>query len=238
MNPLRTYRRPVFHLVPAFNLAVAAILCVLPAYANAADKKAPPPRPAAEYPAVDTHPNEKVSIAIDPCNDPKDCPFFRLPYVRHSLIPIRIIITNDSDTALSLDEARFQFISANNDKIPAATPEDLNRRLFNLRDTQGTKIPLIPITIHHAPVDKKILQDDDDFGFHGTIVNAHSTAAGYLFYDLNSLDDPPLKHAELYVKMIHTLDMKKELFAFTIPFEKWLKTQTPPPKPITAPEGK
>ena len=36
------------------------------------------------------------------------------------------------------------------------------------------------------------------------------------------LDDPALKGAELYVKMIHTLDGTKELFAFSIPFDKWL----------------
>ncbi len=54
------------------------------------------------------------------------------------------------------------------------------------------------------------------------MVNAHSTLAGYLFYDIKDLDDPALAHAELYVKMVHTLDGKQELFAFSIPFDKWL----------------
>jgi hypothetical protein len=116
----------------------------------------------------------------------------------------------------------MQFISANRDIIPAALPDDINRRLFSTKAAQGTKVPLIPLTIHHAPVDKKITQDDDDFGFPGTIVNPHSTLAGYLFYDVRGLDDPPLKGAEFFVKMIHTLDGKKELFAFSIPLNKWL----------------
>ncbi|MGH9595452.1 MAG: hypothetical protein ACRD3K_01525, partial [Edaphobacter sp.] len=167
-----------------------------------------------------------VTIAADPCNDPRDCPFFRLPYVQHGFLPIRVIITNDGDTALSLDDVRIQFISARNDKIPAALLDDLNRRLFSMRDAKGTKIPLIPLTIHHAPVDKKITEDDNDFGFQGTVVNAHSTLAGYLFYDIKDLDDPALKGAELYVKMIHTLDGKKQLFDFNIPFDKWLAAQS------------
>jgi len=202
--------------------AATILLGLIACAASAADHKtAPAPKPASEYAAFDTHPDEHVSIAADPCDDAKQCSYFRLPYLQHALLPIRVIVTNDSDQALSLDEARMQFISANNDKIPAATEDDINRRLFTMHSAQGTKIPIIPITVHH-PVDKKITQDDDDFGFKGTTVNAHSTLAGYLFYDIEDLDDPALRHAELYVKMVRTLDGKHELFAFTIPFDKWL----------------
>jgi len=237
MNPHRSrHNPPVPHTfgatitaaaLPAIAAALPAILaaaqlCLLPFAAHASDhKSAPPAKPAAEYPASDTHRDEHVTIAADPCDDPKQCNFFRLPYVQHGLLPIRVVITNDSDRPLSLNDARMQFISANNDKIPAATEDDINRRLFTIKSAEGTKIPIIPITIHH-PIDKKITQDDDDFGFKSTTVEPRSTLAGYLFYDIKDLDDPALAHAELYVKMVHTLDGKKELFAFTIPFDKWL----------------
>lgn len=206
------------------SLLLFAIVALPLASVQAGSKKAPPARPAREYPAFDVHPQEHVAIAIDPCNDPRDCDFFRLPYIRHSLIPVRVIITNDSDTALNLEEVRMQFISANNDKLPAATLDDINRRLFSTKEAKGTKVPLIPLTIHHPPVDKKITQDDQDFGFQSTTVAPHSTVAGYLFYDVKDLDDPPLKGAEIYIKMIHTA-AGKELFAFSIPFNKWLAAQ-------------
>lgn len=213
---------------PFLFAALVAVFCA--PLAQAREKKAPSAKAANQYPAFDTHPNEQVTIAIDPCDDQRNCDFFRLPYVRHSLIPVRVIITNDSDTALNLDQARMQFISANSDKIPAATLDDINRRLFSTNQAKGTKIPLTPITIHHTPVDKKITDDDADFGFQGTTVNPHSTVAGYLFYDVKGLDDPPLKDAEVYIKMIHTLDGKKELFAFSIPFNKWHAASTTPAK--------
>jgi len=200
----------------------------LPSFAN--DKQAPPPKPASQYAAFDTHPQEKVTIAADPCTDSHDCSFFRLPYIQHGFIPVRVIITNDGDTALSLDDVRIQFISVNHDVIPAATLEDLNRRLFNMSQARGTKVPVYPFPIHHAPVDKKITEDDNDFGFQSTTVNAHSTLAGYLFYDVKDLDDPVLKGASLYLKMIRTLDSKKELFSFTIPFDKWLAANSPSPQ--------
>jgi hypothetical protein len=220
MDPHRT-RTPRSNAAPLILLA-AALLAASPASQYAAvDKNPPPAKPAAQYAAVDAHANEHVTIAAEPCDDPKLCPFFRLPYIQHGLLPIRVVITTDSDRALSLEDARMQFISANNDKIPAATEDDINRRLFTIKSAEGTKIPLIPITIHH-PVDKKITQDDNDFGFRSTVVEPHSTLAGYLFYDIKGLDEPALAHAELYVKMVHTLDGKQQLFAFSIPFDKWL----------------
>jgi hypothetical protein len=217
--PTPTLRRPSALAVLAI-FAVANCGLLLPARA-AAPKGPPPAKPADAYPANDSHPSERVTIAADPCDDPKLCAFFRLPYIQHGLLPIRVVISNGSDQALSLSDARMQFISANNDKIPAATEEDIDRRLSSLHNDMGSHIPIIPITIHH-PVDKKITQDDNEFGFQSTTVQAHSTLAGYLFYDIKDLDDPALKSAQLYVKMVHTLDKKIELFAFSIPFDKWL----------------
>jgi hypothetical protein len=215
---------------PQIPILLVTTTCFFAANAFAADKKAPPAKPAGQYVAFDAHPAEKVTVAAEPCDDPKDCDFFRLPYIQHGLIPIRVIFTNDSDTALSLDDARIQFISVNNDKIPAATLEDIDRRLFSTKGAMGRKIPLPlplpPITTHGKPVDKQVTKDDADFGFSGTTVNPHSTLAGYLFYDLRELDDPALKGAELYVKMVHTVDGKKQLFDFNIPFDKWLAAQT------------
>jgi hypothetical protein len=209
---------------------------LLTAYAHAADKKAPPAKSANQYTVFDAHPKEQVTVAADPCDDPKDCDFFRLPYIEHGFIPIRVVFTNDSDAALSLDDARIQFISVNNDVIPAATLDDIQRRLFSTKSAVGKKIPLPmplpPITLHGKPMDKRVTQDDADFGFNSTIVNPHSTLAGYLFYDVRELDDPALKGASLYVKMVHTLDGKKQLFSFTIPFDKWLAAQ-PAAKPAT-----
>ncbi len=213
------------------TLRVLAIICILTSCALANSHKAPPVKPANQYAAFDTHPNEHVTIAADPCNDPDQCSFFRLPYVQHGFIPVRVIVTNDGDTALTLNDVRIQFISAANDKIPAADLDEINRRLFNLKKSMNRPLPLpIPIPIHHAAVDKKITEDDADFGFQSTTVNPHSTLGGYLFYDVRGLDDPPLKDAQIYVKMIHTLDSKHELFPFTIPFSKWLATTAPATK--------
>ncbi len=212
-------------------VVTSTCLLSVTSYAFNKKKEAPPPLPANQYAAFDAHPNEHVTVAAEPCDDVRDCDFFRLPYASHGLIPVRVIFTNDSDTPLTLDDARIQFISINNDKIPAATLDDINRRVFTTRSALPTKVPIVPLTIHHDPIDKKITQDDADFGFATTTVKPHSTLAGYLFYDVHQLEvEYPLKGAELYVKMVYTVPdkdgNKKQLFDFNIPFDKWLAAQS------------
>jgi hypothetical protein len=211
-----------------------ALLLLLCATASAADKpRTPPPvKPIAEYPARDVHEEEKVTLAVDPCTDIDACPFFRLPYVSHGFVAVRVIIANDRDDALNLDACVMQFLPAEGDKEGAATDEDLNRRLF-AQKSLGTGPHLPTFGYHPEPVDKKIINDDADFGFASTIVPPHSTRAGYVFYDTKGIDDPVLKGAELYVKKIFYNDergKKHELFAFSLPFDKWLAAQpkTPP----------
>jgi hypothetical protein len=218
---------------PRRKLVPLLLFLTLAAQASDKPRPAPPVKPAAEYIVNESHPQEKVTVAAEPCAYEEDCKFFRLPYVSHGFLPVRVIVTNDRDQPLELDEVRIQFFPAEGEKEAAATDDDLNRRLFHGKDAKGTKLPIIPITIHHQPVDQKILNDDTDFGFTSTTVPPHSTRAGYVFYDTRGIDDPVMKHAELYVKEIRTTDEKGarvELFAFTLPFDKWLAAHPDAPE--------
>jgi len=202
---------------------------LLPTTLHAA-KKAPPALEVDAYPAKETHAQEHVTIAADPFDTRARADFFRLDYVGHSFLPIRVLIRNDSDKALSLTDVRIQLITADKEKIPAAIPDEINRRLFRTKAVGAKKVPGLPITYHKTPVDKKITQDDDDFGLRGTTVEPHSTLSGFLFYDVKDVDDPILKGAELYVKEIKVRDSKQELFGFSIPFDNYIaskKSATP-----------
>jgi hypothetical protein len=173
-------------------------------------RKPVPPQPAETYALHDHHVNEHVTIAAEPGDVKETRPNTRLDYFSHGLLPIRVIVTNESDKPVTLDDARIHFLSGNSDNIPAATPEDIQRRMFTLKGATGKKIPLplpipIPITTGKQNVDKKITDDDNDFGFQTTTVQPHQTVAGYLYYDVNDLDAPVLSHA--------TLELRKVKFA-------------------------
>ena len=211
------------------GLAAALAICSAAGApsAFAAKKVAPPALAASAYPAHDTHEKEHVTIGIEPFDTRAKGDFFRNDYAGHSILPVRLVIQNDSDSPLDLNQARMQFVAADGTKLPAATPDELNRRLFRFTDIKQKRIPGTPITYRPTPVDKKILDDDKDFSFSQTVIPPHTSASGFLFYDIKEVDDPPLRGAELYVKMIHAKEGTKdtELFGFSVPFDKFLAAE-------------
>lgn len=202
-------KRPFAYLLTAFTLCAAV---------QAADHTYKPP-PASEYADVETHANEGVSIAADPFDTEERAHFFRLDYLKHDILPILITITNTGDRPIKLDDVRIQFVSATNDRIPAALPEEIDRRMNDTRNPMDRKLKLpIPLPAPKGP-NKKIDQDMADYGFNAFAVQPHTTESGFLFYDVNGLDKPVLRAAQIYVKMIHGAD-GKDLFPFTIDLDK------------------
>jgi hypothetical protein len=209
-------------------LFLLGCLLVLNGRFAAAEHAPPPPGIASSYPAFDAHPDEHVTIAADPFNTPSKASFLRVEYLNLGFLPIRVIITNDGDKPISLDQARIHFIPSSGDKIPAAEPEDVERRATSIKNT-GKKIPLpLPVQIPGMTgkpknKDPKIEADFHEFEYQAIVVEAHTTRAGFLFYDIEGLTDP-LRGAKLYLRKLQSAD-GKDLFYFEIPFDKYLAAQ-------------
>ena len=203
------------------SVALIALLATAPAVRVSAEKsrKPPPPLSAQDYPMHDAHELERVTIAAEPGDTKETRPNTRLNYFDHDMMPIRIIVTNDSEFALTLDDARIHLITGDETIVPAATDDDLQRRMVTLGSAKGTKIPLPmplpPITVHHD-IDKKIIDDENDFGFQTTTIKPHSTVAGYLFYDMQGLDPPVLAKATLELRKVRFAISNKALDSFEI----------------------
>ena len=206
-------RAATFALLTLFLAAVLSAPAEKP-------RKPVPPQPADAYPLHQSI--DRVTIAAEPGDVKEARPNTRLDYYSHGLLPIRVIVTNDSDAAISLDDARIHFISAANDNIPAATQDEIDRRMFTIKSATGSKVPLplpipVPITTGRKNVDKNITLDDNDFGFQTTTLQPHTTAAGYLYYDINGLDPPALAHATLELRKVRFANGGKYLDSFEIP---------------------
>jgi hypothetical protein len=103
----------------------------------------PPAGAASTYPAFDAHADEHVTIAADPYDTKEKASCFRMDYLKLGFMPIRVIVTNDGDKPISLEQARIHFITAAGDKIPAAEPEDVERRATNIQNPSGgVKLPI------------------------------------------------------------------------------------------------
>lgn len=224
-------RMPRSHLsIARLGLSVALVvqLAIAPAIRARAEKprKPLPPLAAQDYLMHDAHELERVSIAAEPGDTKETRPNTRLNYFDHDMMPIRIIVTNDSELALTLDDARIHLITGDGTIVPAATDNDLQRRMVTLGSAKGTKIPLPmplpPITVHHD-IDKKIVDDEDDFGFQTTMIKPHTTVAGYLFYDMQGLDPPVLAKATLELRKVRFVVSNKALDSFEIPLSPTAK---------------
>jgi len=206
-------------------LAVALLSCpLLLSRARAGDHEPPPAGVATSYPAFDQHPNEQVAIAADPYNTKEKASIFRFKYLEYGFMPIRIIVTNNGDKPISLIDARINFITAAGDKIPAATPEEVERRIGVKRPDSGYKLPgPLPRIGNKSTKNKDVDEDFHDFEYSAVAVEAHTTRAGFLFYDVQGLANP-LAGAKLNLRLLRNSE-GKELFYFEIPFDKYLATK-------------
>ena len=202
-----------------------AIWLALPA--SAKDHTPPPVQPATSFAAVEVHEQEKVAIAAEPYDTKEKESIFRIDYLSHGVMPVRLIVTNTGDKPISLRDARILFQTAAGDQIQAAEPEDVER-LMTRKEREGGKlpmpVPLPPIRLKPKASNKAIEADFNTFEYQALVVEPHTTRAGFLFYDVSQLSNP-LKGAKLHLYKLRDAD-GNELFYFEIPFDKYLESKS------------
>jgi hypothetical protein len=195
--------------------------------AGAVDHLPPKVQPATSFAAVEVHDNENVAIAAEPYDTHEKASIFRVDYLSHSIMPVRLIVTNNGSRPISLRDARILFQTAAGDRIQTAEPEDVER-LMTRKEREGSKIPMpgpIPaIKLKPKASNKEIEEDFNTFEYQALVVEPHTTRAGFLFYDVSDLDEP-LKGAKLHLHDLRDAD-GNELFYFEIPFDKYLKSKS------------
>jgi hypothetical protein len=194
-----------------------------------ADKSFNPPaaNPAKTYPAHESHDDEKVSIAIDPYDQPDKAKIFKIKYQEKGFLPIRLIISNDSDQTLMLTDLRIEYITVKRDKIEPATKDDIYRHIVHLKENPSNQKTPIPLPIprrggSRGPVSKdaqQAMEELDVAQFAPYPVEAHSMRSGFLFFDISGIDAP---EAGAHVYLTGMRAGTKELFYFDIPLEKYL----------------
>lgn len=210
-------------------LLFAILITMLCSGLMIADEKgyiAPKVYHANTYPARDDHPMEHVSIAFDPYDLPdKTAGVFRVPHKAEGFLPMRLVISNDSDSTLVLSGMKVELITVKKVKIQPATPDDIYRRISKQgkRPDAPRTIPL-PIPRKQKPSVSKEAQDEvENSGFLAKAVAPHETQAGFLYFDVEGISNP-LAGAHLYVTGVRDAN-GQELMYFEIPLEKYLTYQ-------------
>src|SRR5579871_5751139 len=149
----------------------------------------PPAAPAKTYPAHESHDDEKVSIGVDPYNTPEKAKVFKINYQEKGFLPIRLIISNDTDNYLILKDLKIEYITGRRDKIEPASTEDIYRRVVRLkRNPSSPRVPIpVPLPRDRSPVTKdakEAVNELDQAQFVPNPVDPHSIRSGFLFFDI------------------------------------------------------
>jgi hypothetical protein len=178
----------------------------------------PPAAQAGSYPLHETHKDEKVTVAVDPCDTPEKAGVFKVNYKGYGFYPVRLIISNDSDQTLMLQDMKIEYITARRDRLQPATDADLYRRLVKPNKAShpgpGPRLPFP--TGKKEPLSKEVREEYESAQFLTVPVTPHSTHSGYLFFDI--MDITPEPGAHLQISGIKA--GSQELFYFDIPMDK------------------
>lgn len=208
----------------AVRLTVAGIFVVLCCVLAVAAKEfaMPAAQPARTYPAHDDHPLEKVVVAVDPYDVEDKASIFSVNYRNAGYMPVFFVITNDGDQPISLVGMKAQLNTKDRSKLYPATTDDLARRLSHpSRNDRPNTLPIpLPRKEVKGGVNRKTWDEIEQAQFGAKAVEPHSTARGFLFFDIADIANP-LAGANFYLMGVH--DAKgTELMYFEIPMEKYL----------------
>jgi hypothetical protein len=178
----------------------------------------PAAKPAATYPLHDNHTDEAVAAGVDPYDDEEKAQIFNVKWAEQGFLPIFLVITNDGEQPVSLSDMKAQLVTSHRDKIPAASNDELYRRLSHV-NASGPKYPLpFPRTKVKGAVGKKALDEIDAAQFTAKAVEPHSTQSGFVFFDVTGISSP-LAGGRFYLTGLRNAK-GTELLYFEIYFQK------------------
>lgn len=216
--------RLLLQIRTAAIVASLVAFLVLVAYARK-EFAMPSAQPAATYPAHEAHTDEGVSVAVDPYDMADKATIFTIPYSDAGLLPIFVVVTNNSDQPVSLTNMKAQFITVRRIKISPATRDDVYRRISRpSASTSPYPLPF-PRKKIKGGVSREANDEIQNAQFSAQAVEPHSTQAGFMFFDVDGISQP-LAGAHFFLTGIRNAK-GDELFYFDIPLEKYLSAPQP-----------
>jgi len=201
---------PVVNTLTVTSIALFGVFAV----AGAADKDLRfSPGPAASYPTRQTI--EKVTIAAIPYTSEEQVhsAFGKLDPNKYGILPLLIVIHNESDQTLRLDDLKLEYITPSRTHIDPTPAKDVPYVSGNIRQPKIENSPL-PTGSPRVSRKKNPLAGGqiDVRAFSARMLPAGEQASGFFYFQtLNRLG------AKLYLTGIREAGSGKELFYFEIP---------------------
>ena len=185
----------------------------------------PAAQPAKTYPAHDEHSSEAVTLALDPYDMADKASIFSVRYSDVGFVPMFVVITNDGDQPVSLAGMKAELVTFNRTKIPAATEDDIFRRITKPAGSLSPN-PIPWPKKSKGGVNRDAMDEIQNAQFAAKAVEPHGTQSGFMFFDVSGISTP-LAGAHFYLTGVR--DAKgNELMYFEVPLEKYLSAPAKP----------
>jgi hypothetical protein len=179
----------------------------------AADKDPPPfkPGPAAGYASHQTNAQLTIGVEVYESGDKVQAAFGKLEPYQYGILPVLVVIQNDSDKSIRLDGMRAEYSGPNHDRVDA-TPA---------RDVRYLKPPERPNAIPGPAGKVKVLKpkknpldawEIEGRAFAAKILPPGQSASGF-FYFQTGLQ----RNATIYISGMTEAGSGKEILYFELP---------------------
>lgn len=198
-----------------FSLLPAVLMLAAPAFADKKDEAKFAPGPAASYASKQT--NENVTIGLKPYDTEElaHSAFGKLNPYQYGILPILVIVQNDTNEALRLDGMRVKYTDYDGTEIDATPAADVPFAVDNPR-RPGNPVPLpIPPELrrkHKSPLSGPEIQTR---AFAARMLPAHESAYGFFYFQAHHRPG-----SSVYINGLKQASSGKELFYFDIPLKE------------------
>jgi hypothetical protein len=191
---------------------LALFMSIVAAFAADRDKAPLHPSPAASYPHHET--NSGLTIGIDPyiTQDKEKTAFGKLDPYRYGVLPVLVVMQNDSGKTIRLDRIKAEYVGPQGDRIPA-TPADDVRYAYgpNRPGIIAGPVGPVPAKMKKNPLDAWEIEGR---AFAAKMLPGGNSAFGFFYFETGLQ-----RGATIYFSGLAEADSGTELLYFEIPLE-------------------
>jgi hypothetical protein len=169
------------------------------------------PGPAASYPAKQTNDHVTVAVAAYDTEELAHTAFGKLNPNQYGILPVLVIIQNDTDQALKLDHLEAEYTGVDGRNVEATPSSEVQ----TLGGVERPNVPVgTPIPIrrkHKNPLD---VWEIDGRAFAAKLLPAHESAHGFFYFQTTHRPG-----SKFYLTGIKVAATGQDILYFEIPLE-------------------
>jgi hypothetical protein len=170
------------------------------------------PGPASSYPAKQTNDHVTVAAVAYDTEELAHTAFGKLNPNQYGVLPVLIIIQNDTDQALKLDHLDVEYTGVDGRRVEATPANEVQTLGGTERpNIQTTTNPLPRLHKHKNPLD---VWEIDGRSFAAKLLPAHESASGFFYFQTTHRPG-----SKFYLTGVKVAATGQDLFYFEIPLE-------------------